>query len=500
MSWHFLERWLDRASQHSTLIGKFWITFLTIARIIVITTIGDRVYADEQTEFKCNTLQPGCKNVCFNKFSPITHLRFWAFQIILVSLPSIYFIVYSTHVHFEETDKKAKMQKVEQQWFFEEKMIEASLVNKDLFPNLVADFDKIGIPDSMFVRNQAAPVATAVTVEISEPDKPDFNSTMLGTLEPPSTKQQNLTRQTSSKSVGQVHKHGKYLAVTTEDIEEEPTPKDKNDEKEHKLPKENFSALGLALRSAAIPLLPTGKSQDYEEGIIKAKTEQIKKTTKQERTIMDKTITKHFKFYFISIILRTVLETFFLYLQYYLFGMEVPFGFKCSEYPCPGPIVDCFTSRPQEKTIFLVFMFYFGIFCIILNVAEMIQLLQVIYRNKKLTKKILELKKQKQIEKQLGDKAKRGMKRKRCKNITHLANNDSRRGSVSNSVFINDLSSYTNLNAKNESSNASDSGKNMLSDVDSNNPEASTMAIRPSMLQKIFTNLGSGNKLNVPKG
>ncbi|CBY19537.1 unnamed protein product [Oikopleura dioica] len=96
MSWHFVERWLQKVNQHSTLIGKFWLTFLIIfrTRIVVVSSVGDRVYSDEQSEFKCNTLQIGCTNVCFNMFSPISHIRFWSFQIILVCTPSIVFMVY----------------------------------------------------------------------------------------------------------------------------------------------------------------------------------------------------------------------------------------------------------------------------------------------------------------------------------------------------------------------------------------------------------------------
>ena len=40
MSWHFLERWLERANQHSTLIGKFWITYLIVCRMVIIGSIG----------------------------------------------------------------------------------------------------------------------------------------------------------------------------------------------------------------------------------------------------------------------------------------------------------------------------------------------------------------------------------------------------------------------------------------------------------------------------
>ena len=62
-----------------------------------VTRICDTVYHDEQAAFRCNIKQPGCENVCFNKFSPISHVRFWGFEIIAVSLPSIIFIVFAAH-------------------------------------------------------------------------------------------------------------------------------------------------------------------------------------------------------------------------------------------------------------------------------------------------------------------------------------------------------------------------------------------------------------------
>lgn len=55
------------------------------------------MYSDEQSKFICNTLQPGCNNVCYDTFAPVSHLRFWVFQIVLVSTPSIFYIIYALH-------------------------------------------------------------------------------------------------------------------------------------------------------------------------------------------------------------------------------------------------------------------------------------------------------------------------------------------------------------------------------------------------------------------
>uniref|UniRef100_A0A4W6CM89 Gap junction protein n=1 Tax=Lates calcarifer TaxID=8187 RepID=A0A4W6CM89_LATCA len=81
-------------SNHSTVIGKIWLTMLLIFRILLVALVGDAVYSDEQSKFTCNTQQPGCSNVCYDTFAPVSHLRFWVFQIVLVSTPSIFYIDY----------------------------------------------------------------------------------------------------------------------------------------------------------------------------------------------------------------------------------------------------------------------------------------------------------------------------------------------------------------------------------------------------------------------
>uniref|UniRef100_A0A3Q2NT10 Gap junction protein n=1 Tax=Fundulus heteroclitus TaxID=8078 RepID=A0A3Q2NT10_FUNHE len=92
--WSILGRFLTEVQNHSTVIGKIWLTMLLIFRIMLVALVGDAVYSDEQSKFTCNTLQPGCNNVCYDTFAPVSHLRFWVFQIVLVSTPSIFYIIY----------------------------------------------------------------------------------------------------------------------------------------------------------------------------------------------------------------------------------------------------------------------------------------------------------------------------------------------------------------------------------------------------------------------
>jgi len=59
--------------------------------LFIVAAIGGSVYGGEFKDFVCDTNQPGCGNVCFNRFSPINHIRFWSFQLLFVCCPVIFF-------------------------------------------------------------------------------------------------------------------------------------------------------------------------------------------------------------------------------------------------------------------------------------------------------------------------------------------------------------------------------------------------------------------------
>lgn len=62
-----------------------------------------QVWGDEQSDFVCNTQQPGCENVCYDLAFPISHVRFWVFQIIAVTTPKLLYLGHVLHViHIEK--------------------------------------------------------------------------------------------------------------------------------------------------------------------------------------------------------------------------------------------------------------------------------------------------------------------------------------------------------------------------------------------------------------
>ncbi|XP_030622922.1 gap junction alpha-1 protein [Chanos chanos] len=76
------------------------------------------------------------------------------------------------------------------------------------------------------------------------------------------------------------------------------------------------------------------------------------------------------KTYIVSIVLKSVFEIGFLMIQWYLYGFTLSAVYICEKAPCPHK-VDCFLSRPTEKTIFIIFMLVVSLVSLALNVIEL---------------------------------------------------------------------------------------------------------------------------------
>ncbi|NXF65305.1 gap junction gamma-1 protein [Strix aluco] len=254
MSWSFLTRLLEEIHNHSTFVGKIWLTVLIVFRIVLTAVGGESIYYDEQSKFVCNTEQPGCENVCYDAFAPLSHVRFWVFQIILVATPSVMYLGYAIH-------KIARM------------------------------------------------------VEHGEAD-----------------------RRIRSKSFSMRWKQHRGLEETEEDHEEDPM---------------------------MYPEIELESERENKEQQAPAKAKHDGRRRIREDGLM--------KIYVLQLLARTTFEIGFLVGQYFLYGFAVSPIFVCSRKPCPHKI-DCFISRPTEKTIFLLIMYGVSCMCLLLNVWEMLHL------------------------------------------------------------------------------------------------------------------------------
>lgn len=266
MSWSFLTRLLEEIHNHSTFVGKIWLTVLIVFRIVLTAVGGESIYYDEQSKFVCNSGQPGCENVCYDAFAPLSHVRFWVFQIILVATPSLMYLGYAVN----------KIARAEEQ--------------------------AEGGGVSRFSRRK--------------PKKPYLAG----------------------------RKQHRGIEEAEDDQEEDPMIYEMA---------EVESDGGGAVK---------GSSGDEKA---KGKVRHDGRQRIKEDGLM--------RIYVFQLLIRSVLEVAFLCGQYALYGFAVPATYVCSDLPCPHS-VDCFVSRPTEKTIFLLIMYTVSVLCLALNIWEMLHL------------------------------------------------------------------------------------------------------------------------------
>uniref|UniRef100_A0A3Q0QZE1 Gap junction protein n=1 Tax=Amphilophus citrinellus TaxID=61819 RepID=A0A3Q0QZE1_AMPCI len=250
MSWSFLTRLLDEISNHSTFVGKVWLTVLIIFRIVLTAVGGETIYYDEQSKFVCNTQQPGCENVCYDAFAPLSHVRFWIFQVIMITTPTIMYLGFAMH-------KIARMEETE------------------------------------FRPGQKR------------------------------KKRMPIIKRGAARDYEEVEDNGEDDPMIAEEIEPE-KPDKAETKKKH-----------------------DGRRRILRDGLMKV--------------------------YVCQLLWRSAFEVAFLFGQYILYGFEVIPSYVCTRSPCPHT-VDCFVSRPTEKTIFLLVMYVVSFLCLLLTLLEIIHL------------------------------------------------------------------------------------------------------------------------------
>ncbi|XP_038152698.1 gap junction delta-3 protein-like [Cyprinodon tularosa] len=103
--WDFLGGLFGNLQADSPMLGRFWLFLMLVFRIVILGTIATDMFEDEQEEFSCNTLQPGCKQVCYDMAFPISQYRFWVFHIVLIATPSLVYLMYATHHRHKRTSR-----------------------------------------------------------------------------------------------------------------------------------------------------------------------------------------------------------------------------------------------------------------------------------------------------------------------------------------------------------------------------------------------------------
>ncbi|XP_070821856.1 gap junction alpha-9 protein [Chaetodon trifascialis] len=77
--------------------------------------------------------------------------------------------------------------------------------------------------------------------------------------------------------------------------------------------------------------------------------------------------------YVAHVVTRSIVEVAFMTGQYVLYGFHLYPLFRCERDPCPNA-VDCYVSRPTEKSVFMVFMQCIAAISLFLNILEIMHL------------------------------------------------------------------------------------------------------------------------------
>lgn len=77
--------------------------------------------------------------------------------------------------------------------------------------------------------------------------------------------------------------------------------------------------------------------------------------------------------YAVHLVAKIILEVLFIAGQYYLYGFRLETGYVCARFPCPHK-VDCFLSRPTEKSVIIWFMLVAALVSLVLSVLELLYL------------------------------------------------------------------------------------------------------------------------------
>lgn len=108
MNWAFLQGLLSGVNKYSTAFGRIWLSVVFIFRLMVFLVAAEKVWGDEQLNFDCDTRQPGCKNVCYDHFFPISYSRLWSLQLIFVTCPSLLVLLHVAYRDDRERKHKLK--------------------------------------------------------------------------------------------------------------------------------------------------------------------------------------------------------------------------------------------------------------------------------------------------------------------------------------------------------------------------------------------------------
>ena len=109
--WYLLNQYIEAVWKHQTPIGWVWTFNAFFFRFSIISYLMKDLYENDGSDFRCDTSQVGCAQICFNQYNPISVQRFRSIEIIFISVPWLIFYGYAMSINnklakFKEHRKK----------------------------------------------------------------------------------------------------------------------------------------------------------------------------------------------------------------------------------------------------------------------------------------------------------------------------------------------------------------------------------------------------------
>ncbi|KAG7509391.1 gap junction protein-like [Solea senegalensis] len=92
------------------MITEAWQMLVSSHGIFVLGAAADKVWGDEESEFYCDSLEPGCSHACYNWIFPISYVHYWVLQITFVSTPTLVYLGHAIHIIHKEKRMLAQLQ------------------------------------------------------------------------------------------------------------------------------------------------------------------------------------------------------------------------------------------------------------------------------------------------------------------------------------------------------------------------------------------------------
>ena len=339
--------------------------------------------------FRCNIRQPGCENVCFSAYSPFSFMRFSAFQIIVITIPTTVYVLYAAHTvsnnkQLNPTGAQAPILRVK----MDRRQIQ---LQSEGLQKTIADKAKLGGGNGLEQRNRSARPTGRMESELRRDSRPASR--------PDSRPDSRLNSRINSRSNSRVSflKGPSKLIVSkslnTQVRKRSSQPPAYSNISFSSSKTQKISTLESSRLSSKIDFsdFENQNSADsaiyYNENVITTKNrDSSKKSSFQKRqtaylkkhasaidqiTINAKSIKNSLsRAYVIHAIARFLIELVMCIVQLRSFPLNVAPLYKCNQWPCPN-VVDCYPSRPREKSLVQKFLAIVSVFCVFVNFLDL---------------------------------------------------------------------------------------------------------------------------------